>query len=210
MDNLRFYNALAEVPKEAQKLITGGRLKGKTDINPMWRIRALTELFGPAGFGWHTKVLRQWTESGYDGEVAAFCEIELYVKIDQEWSQPIYGVGGSAFVAKELKGLYTSDECYKMAYTDALSVACKALGVGANIYWQAGETKYNGQSSSASKPKQERAETPRFATSQQLIEIKSTGKNLEKMAEYYGVTVDTIPYEKAAELLARLSSKNQK
>lgn len=30
-----------------------------------------------------------------------------------------------------------------MALTDAISVACKALGFGADIYWEAGRTKYN-------------------------------------------------------------------
>lgn len=51
-DNMRIYNAVREVPKEAQKPITAGRLKGMTDINPMWRIKKLTELFGPCGVGW--------------------------------------------------------------------------------------------------------------------------------------------------------------
>lgn len=45
-------------------------------------------------------------------------------------------------MAKEKSGMYTSDECYKMALTDALSVACKALGVAADVYWQADKTKY--------------------------------------------------------------------
>lgn len=49
MDKLEIYNRCREVPKEAQKAIAAGRLKGKTDINPMWRIKKLTELFGPAG-----------------------------------------------------------------------------------------------------------------------------------------------------------------
>jgi hypothetical protein len=46
MENLYIYNKVAEVPKNAQKLIGAGRLKGMTDINPMWRIKALTEQFG--------------------------------------------------------------------------------------------------------------------------------------------------------------------
>lgn len=46
------------------------------------------------------------------------------------------------FVAKERNGLYTSDECFKMALTDAISVAAKALGIGADVYWQADATKY--------------------------------------------------------------------
>ena len=37
-------------------------------------------------------------------------------------------------VEKEKAGLHFNDEAYKMAETDALSVAMKALGVGANIY----------------------------------------------------------------------------
>nr|DAM81950.1 MAG TPA: PROTEIN/RNA Complex, archaeal, ribosomal, 50S, protein.0A [Caudoviricetes sp.] len=46
------------------------------------------------------------------------------------------------FCANERNGPNCSDECYKMATTDALSVAAKALGVGADIYWQADSTKY--------------------------------------------------------------------
>ena len=71
-----------------------------------------------------------------------FVDIELYVKVDGEWSKPIYGTGGSTFVAKESKGLYTSDEVVKMAYTDAISVACKQLGFGADIYWNKSDSKY--------------------------------------------------------------------
>jgi len=37
-------------------------------------------------------------------------------------------------ISKEKDYLYTNDECYKMAVTDALSVAFKALGFGAEIY----------------------------------------------------------------------------
>ena len=46
MSNLDLYNKVRTVPPEAQKKITGGRLNGMTDINPMWRIKALTEQFG--------------------------------------------------------------------------------------------------------------------------------------------------------------------
>ena len=43
MENMELYNAFREVPENAKKSIRGGRLKGMTDINPMWRIQALTE-----------------------------------------------------------------------------------------------------------------------------------------------------------------------
>lgn len=138
MNNLEIYNQVAEVPKEAQKPIKGGRLNGKTDINPMWRIMILTELFGIVGFGWKYEIVRSWIEQGAKGAISAFIQINLFVKYNGQWSEAIPGLGGSSFVAIEGSGLYTSDECYKMALTDAISVACKALGIGANVYWQEG------------------------------------------------------------------------
>lgn len=143
MSNLDIYNSVRVVPKEAQKAIAGGRLKGKTDINPMWRIKALTEAFGPCGIGWKYIITKQWMEAGYNGEVAAFCNIDLYIKVDGQWSDAIPGHGGNMFVQNEKNGMYTSDECFKMALTDAISVACKALGFGADIYWADDKTKYD-------------------------------------------------------------------
>ena len=143
-DNLTLYNKVRDVPAEAQKEIKGGRLSGMTDINPMWRIKALTEQFGVCGVGWWFEVTDKRLEPGGNNQIAAFVDINLYVKIDGEWSKPIPGTGGSMFVASESKGLHTSDECFKMAQTDAISVACKALGFGADVYWQKDKTKYNG------------------------------------------------------------------
>lgn len=144
MENLRLYNAVREVPKEAQKAIGGGRLKGMTDINPMWRIKKLTEVFGVCGFGWKYEIVNKWVETSMaKDEITANVEINLYIKMNDEWSAPIPAVGGSMLVANERNGLYVNDECYKMALTDAISVACKSIGMGADIYWQKDNTKYN-------------------------------------------------------------------
>lgn len=142
VENLKIYDLVKAVPDEAKKPITGGRLKGFTDINPMWRIKKLTETFGACGVGWYPEILNKEVIEGANGEKCAFVDINLYVKIDNEWSKPIPGTGGSSFIAKEKNGLYTSDECFKMAYTDALSVACKALGVAADVYYAKEQTKY--------------------------------------------------------------------
>ncbi len=143
MSNLEIYDKVRTVPKEAQKQITAGRLKGKTDINPMWRIKKLTEIFGPVGVGWYYEIDSKWLEIGADGEIAANVEISLYIKHDGEWSKPIKGLGGAQFVAKEKGGFYTDDDCYKKALTDAISVSCKALGVGGDIYWERDPSKYD-------------------------------------------------------------------
>lgn len=141
--NMRIYDAVRAVPEEAKRAITAGRLKGKTDINPMWRIKALTEQFGPCGDGWGYTIDRLWIEEGAKGEKCANAMISLwYRREDGTRSEPVVGIGGNMLVANEKNGLYTSDECYKMALTDAISVACKALGFGADVYWGADRTKY--------------------------------------------------------------------
>lgn len=142
MENLEIYERARQVPPSAQKEIQAGRLKGKTDINPMWRIKALTEQFGPCGIGWKYVITDKRLEQGANNEVSAFVDIDLFIKVDGAWSDAIPGTGGSAFVASERNGLYTSDECFKMALTDAISVSCKALGFGADVYWAKDATKY--------------------------------------------------------------------
>lgn len=153
MDNLKIFKETREVPQIFLKEIKGGRLNGMTDINPMWRIEKLTEIFGVCGFGWYIEIVKQWSEIGGDGVVSTFVNINLYVKDPntQEWSKPIQGTGGSSFVSKEKNGLYTSDECYKMALTDAVSVACKFLGFGADVYYGQINTKYTNQSQQTNK-----------------------------------------------------------
>lgn len=143
MDNMQIYKQLAATPKEAQKTIGAGRLKGFTDINPMWRIQRLTEVFGACGFGWWYEIIDQHIEEGANGEKRAFVTINLYVKQGDEVSRPIQGIGGSSFVSNEKSGPYTNDECYKMALTDAIGTACKSLGMSADIYFSKSRTKYD-------------------------------------------------------------------
>lgn len=143
MTDLELYEKHKQPPKWALKQITAGRLKGMTDIKPQWRIDALTELFGLCGFGWYPEIVRQWIETGSKGEMVANTQINLYVLKDGQWSKPISAIGGSMFVADEKNGLHTSDEAFKMSYTDALSVACKQLGIAGEIYrGNAGGSKY--------------------------------------------------------------------
>lgn len=191
--NLEIYNKVREVPKEAQKEIQAGRLKGKTDINPMWRIKTLTEQFGVCGFGWKYEILEERLEKTPTDEIAAFVKINLYIKMNGEWSEPIPGTGGSSFVAKEKNGLYVSDECFKMALTDAISVSCKALGFGGNVYWQSDNTKYN---------KQEEPKLDANQVANILALIQEKGKDRAWFETHSKTNVNTIKassYNKAIE-----------
>lgn len=147
-DNMRIYEAARAVPQEAQKPIQAGRLKGMTDINPMWRFKKLTELFGPCGIGWCYTEPKIEFVPGEAPEIMCIAHTELQIKMDGEWSVAIPGVGGARYVTQEKNGVYTDDEAPKKALTDALSVACKALGIGADIYFARDRTKYDAQSES--------------------------------------------------------------
>lgn len=150
MSGMDIYNNVRHVPQDAQAPITGGPLKGKTNINPMFRIQKLVELAGVCGKDWYIKEKERWTEKTESGDVAVFVEVELYIKFGNEWSQPIFGTGGNTLIrtstewvnGQQVTVQRIDDEAYKKAYTDAVSVACKALGFAADIYYTQEETKY--------------------------------------------------------------------
>lgn len=138
-DNLSLWNRVNKPPASALKQIKGGRLSGMTDINPQWRLEKITEEFGLCGIGWKYTIDRIDIIEALDQiEVVAY--VSLYVRVpedpqcDDGWSAPIPGIGGNMLVQKEREGLRVNDEAQKMAVTDALSVAFKALGFGAEIY----------------------------------------------------------------------------
>ena len=156
--NLSIFNKVRKVPDNALKQINAGRLKGMSDVNPVWRILAMTDTFGVCGVGWKYEITKQWTET-YGNEIKGFCNINMFIKVDGEWSDAIPGTGGASFVTMERNGAYVSDEVYKMALTDALSVAMKSIGVAADIYFSKGTdlgTKYaiNEQAANGSLPTQ--------------------------------------------------------
>ena len=132
---MEIWNKINRPPPTALKEIKGGRLKGKSDINPQWRMQAMTEVFGICGIGWAYEITRLWTEPGDNGQVFAFAEIHLFIKKDNEWSRSIPGIGGSMLIVNEASKPHSNDEAYKMATTDALSVAMKSLGMAADIYF---------------------------------------------------------------------------
>ena len=133
-DAVKIYESLSKPPKSALRTIEAGKLKGKTDINPQWRYRAMTEKFGLVGIGWKYEVQKLWTEQGAGVEKLAFAQVAVYVKDGDKWSEPIVGIGGSKLVQVEKGTPVSNDEGYKMAVTDAFSTSLKMLGVAADIY----------------------------------------------------------------------------
>ena len=143
-NNLEIFNFARVVPDMAKKEIKAGKLKGYTNINPQWRLEKLTELFGPVGFGWVIENIKYWTTEGV-GECVMWCSLDLKVCWNGQWSQPINGIGGSKLYGKG-QGDGINEECAKMCQTDAISVACKNLGIAADVYYGLDDTKYRGAS----------------------------------------------------------------
>lgn len=183
-NNLSLYESLRSVPKEAQKSFDNGRFKG-TDINPMWRIKKMTEAFGPVGKGWYYDIVSREIVTSPDGTtMCAFVAVNLYVKYDGEWSKPIYGEGGNTFTTRTKGGyIQVSDEAYKMALTDAVSNATKQLGLGADIWYSRDVTKYTKPQPQATAPASKI--TP---DEEQIEEIKAKVakmSSIDKLSEYY-------------------------
>ena len=145
---MKYYEMGRKVPPEAQQTIVSGPFKGQTEINPMWDIKRLTEMFGPCGLGWYTDLPKFWhTEStagtSHGCELIVSCRVNLYVRFNGEWSKPIVGIGGSKMVIDlgysgetiEDDEYCSDQEACKRAYADAIATACRSLGIGADFYY---------------------------------------------------------------------------
>lgn len=169
---IKIYESLSRPPKDALRQIEAGKLKGKTDINPQWRYKAMTEKFGLVGCGWKYEVQKLWTEQGAGNEKLAFGQVAVFVKDGDNWSEPIVGIGGSKLVQLEKGAAVSNDEGYKMAVTDAFSTALKMLGVAADIY--AG--RWDGSKYKNALPPQ--VEAVKDAFNGEVVQVKRTAPKL--------------------------------
>jgi hypothetical protein len=138
---MRIWNALGKTdPAHTKQFSRAGGFKG-TAIKPIWITQRLTELFGPCGTGWgFEKPDFQLVEAA--GEVLVYCTVTAWYIDPNQADNPnalsktgrVYGVGGDKVVAKRQSGLFTDDEAYKKAFTDALGNAFKFVGIGADVH----------------------------------------------------------------------------
>jgi len=136
---------VSRVPSTHLKEITFGNLKGKSDINPQWRIKAMTSVYGMCGDGWEHKTKDRWTQALPDGQVMCFVEVAVktYNGEFDEWSKEVVGIGGDFLIKKNKNGIVGNDEGWAMAYTDGLGKALKSLGVASDVYEGMFDTKSN-------------------------------------------------------------------
>ena len=97
------WKRLCKVPNSYLKPIGFGNLKGKSDINPQWRIKAFTEVYGECGVGWYADTVEERFQECSNGEILVFTTVKLYTKVDDRWSAGVEGKGGNKIVSKNKK-----------------------------------------------------------------------------------------------------------
>jgi len=129
-------------PEKTRPFYTSSN-KFLTDVNPMWRVEKLTEVFGPCGYGWGYDIIERWKDTWGTSEC---CYVMLKLWYMQNGAKFCTGpqIGGT-----EVK--YSPDECWKMSITDALGKCAALLGVAADVYLGTFDTsKYRDKAESTS------------------------------------------------------------
>lgn len=132
MINDEIFQKVRSVPAKYVKTIEGGSLRGLSNINPMWRIERLTQLFGACGEGWVIDVEDVRNDVYNTGVMVTILLSLRYKKEDGEYSEKIYGYG-SCFMPKP------DDSAFKKAFTDAFGSCTKMLGFAADIFYEGKE-----------------------------------------------------------------------
>lgn len=128
LNNMHLYDAMRAAPASAVKQIRGGSYgaAGLSDINPQWRIEAMTRACGPVGFGWMWEPV-DITER--DGVLYGHVIVRYRMPGSGEWSAALHGYGGTKFGGRD------DSDIYKSTITDAISNALRFLGVGADVWY---------------------------------------------------------------------------
>ena len=129
-DNLRHWDAFADIDPKFTKAITGKQYKG-TSPNPQYVIRCLTEMFGPVGvgFGWRV-VVEQFVPLGE--KTLHWCRIEFW-HTDRANVFESYGQTIAAYPTNS-GGFMVDEDAPKKSLTDAIIKAASHIGIAANIF----------------------------------------------------------------------------
>ena len=134
---VQLFEKVSQPPQDAMKYIDAGKLKGKNEINPLWRMKAMTENYGNYGNGWKYEIVERWTEDiEPTKEKIAHCLLFLYTRNRRtgEWNGPSPAIGSSYLIVKDKNGLHGNDNAWASAITDAFGKACKPFGIGYAVY----------------------------------------------------------------------------
>lgn len=177
-ENLRVWNRFCATPSHATKPFNKGGFKG-TDINPAYRLRCLTELFGPQGTGWgwtiHERWREVWPSRVKDGDEwvdyeapCAFVMLSLWYVEDGVKHECSPQIGGTECDL-------APDEVWKMSITDAIGKCCLALGIAADVYMGQFDGKYrDGHDQPRQQQRPSKPACPKCKKSEFVLEDRNT------------------------------------
>lgn len=61
--------------------------------------------FGMVGHGWTYRIARTWSEKCENGSVMCFSEVAVKTKLNGQWGEEFFGIGGSEIVEKNKNGI---------------------------------------------------------------------------------------------------------
>lgn len=130
--NIRIWEKICETDPYRTKTFNKG-YRG-TAINPTYIYEKLTACFGPCGIGWGFDIIKDEYKNGHGEEITHSITVALWHKNDGTKSEPIYGIGGTAYVFEDKNGWHTDEDASKKSLTDALTKAAQLLGMSADIF----------------------------------------------------------------------------
>ncbi len=146
--NLEIWTAVDKTDPKHTKKFTGAAGIPLRNIDPVYRMKRLTEQFGPCGVGWGWVIERTWRDAFsntfYDKESGehvtevkdcVYAQVYIWYVWEGERRQTGPQIGGTETGR-------TPDESYKMAVTDAFGKCAVALGLCADVYLGEFDNKY--------------------------------------------------------------------
>lgn len=126
MSNLDLWNKLCTTPPEVTSPYTSVNGVELTAVDPIYRAKKMTEVFGPAGMGWGWEVVREW-----DMECGGYRYV--YAKV-QVWY--LDSDSTLRYVGPQIGGSPCTDpaEAFKSAVTDGIGKCLSMLGLAADVY----------------------------------------------------------------------------
>lgn len=141
--NLTIWNELKRTdPKATKPFQRSGGFKG-TQIDPVYRMERMTEVFGPVGQGWGWEQTGQHVSDGMvfvgvrvwylpAGEAPKWPETAPGVPLNARFTGPQWG--GDVLTLERGGRTRPNDEAFKMAMTDAIGKALLSIGLAADVY----------------------------------------------------------------------------
>ena len=184
-NNMRVWSVLEKTNPDQTKAFTrSGGFKG-TAVKPIYCDQRMTELFGPCGEGWgiNEPTFQVVTT---EKEILVYCTVSIW---HGSRENTVFGVGGDKVLAMQSNGPKSSDEAFKMAFTDAIGNAYKHIGMSADIHMgRFDDAKYVAdmkKEADAGKAKAKDAEPPYVKQAQSIIHKAASIASYEEYEAFY-------------------------